>query len=80
MDEEAKHYAVKILSKASIENDQIKKKLFAEINIHRVLQHDYIVKYYNCFEDKFNVYLLLEICENKVRGRIITAPVIHLPN
>lgn len=59
-------FAAKIVSKLSLKPENIRKKLFAEINIHRLLKHDYIVKFHNCFEDKLNIYLVLELCKNGV--------------
>jgi cell cycle serine/threonine-protein kinase CDC5/MSD2 len=54
------------MSKTSLAPEKIKAKLLAEINIHRVLKHEYIVKFLTCFEDNQNVYLILELCANKV--------------
>lgn len=34
--------------------------------MHQSLQHPNIVRYQECFEDKSNVYIVLELCENKV--------------
>ncbi|KAI7879550.1 kinase-like domain-containing protein [Mucor mucedo] len=59
-----KYHAAKIVSKESLRPENIKKKLFAEINIHRVLKHEYIVNFESCFEDKLNIYLVLELCSN----------------
>jgi serine/threonine protein kinase len=66
MEKDGPHYAVKILAKASLAPENIKRKLFAEINIHRVLKHDYIVQFDSVFEDRNNVYMLMEMCHNKV--------------
>ncbi|KAI8970077.1 kinase-like domain-containing protein [Mycotypha africana] len=62
---ENEYYAAKVIAKSSINNDKIKSKLLAEINIHRTLKHDNIVKFHRCIEDKHNIYLVLELCENK---------------
>lgn len=43
-------------------------QLIAEIKIHRALQHKYVVKFEHYFEDKDNVYILLELCANRVRA------------
>lgn len=40
-------------------------QLFSEIRIHQSLNHRYIVKFYHVFEDDENVYMILEVCENK---------------
>lgn len=37
-----------------------------EIELHRVLQHKHIVHFYHHFEDKENIYILLEYCSRKV--------------
>jgi len=41
-------------------------QLVGEIKVHQSLQHPNIVRYQECFEDKTNVYIILELCENKV--------------
>ncbi|KAI8061310.1 kinase-like domain-containing protein [Thamnidium elegans] len=66
-------FAAKIVSKLSLKPEKIKKKLFAEINIHRVLKHDYIVKFHSCFEDKLNIYLVLELCKNGTLSNMLRA-------
>jgi len=40
---------------------------FQEISIHRELQHDFVVKFFSFFEDDLNVYVILELCNRKVR-------------
>ncbi|CAO3632055.1 unnamed protein product [Mucor hiemalis] len=65
------YYAAKVVSKSSLKPEKIKTKLLAEINIHRVLKHDYIVKFHTCFEDNENVYLILDLCVNKTLGVMI---------
>lgn len=64
--ETGKEYAVKVIAKASLMDSKRKEKLIAEINIHRSLCHEYIVQYQSCFEDKYNVYIILEYCKNAV--------------
>jgi len=44
-------------------------QLLAEIRIHRALQHRHVVRFDSYFEDKQNVYIMLEICKNQVRER-----------
>lgn len=41
-------------------------QLTAEIKIHRSLHHTQIVKFEHFFEDHENVYILLEMCNQKV--------------
>ena len=36
--------------------------------------HENIVKYYHCFEDDDFVYLVLELCESKVRPSLVVLP------
>ncbi|RKO85410.1 kinase-like domain-containing protein, partial [Blyttiomyces helicus] len=40
-------------------------KLIAEIRIHQMMEHDHIVRFDHVFEDTENVYMILEICENR---------------
>ena len=41
-------------------------QLTTEIKIHRSLSHKHVVGFYGFFEDRENVYILLELCSNKV--------------
>jgi serine/threonine protein kinase len=56
-----KLYAAKIITKASLVKPRAKQKLKSEIKIHRSMSHSGIVKFYHHFEDKENIYILLEI-------------------
>ena len=58
-------YALKIFSKINLykENDK-GSRILTEIKIHRSLNHEHICKYEHSFEDKKNVYILMEYCEN----------------
>jgi cell cycle serine/threonine-protein kinase CDC5/MSD2 len=38
--------------------------LYAEIKIHKSLNHPNIVNFQDCFEDDANVYMTLELCHN----------------
>ena len=49
----------------------MKKKLTAEIKIHRGLNNDYIVKFEDYFEDSDNVYILLEMCANQTLSELV---------
>lgn len=44
-------------------------QLLSEIRIHRNIRHKYIVQFLHFFEDKQNVYILLELCHNRARAR-----------
>lgn len=62
---ETKHiYAVKVVLKSSLTKSRAKQKLMSEIKIHRSLSHNNIVKLQHYFEDKENVYILLDLCPN----------------
>jgi serine/threonine protein kinase len=55
-------------------------QLQAEIEIHRSLRHRYIVGFDTCFEDRRNVYIMLEMCTNQVRREgQTTSPAVPLP-
>jgi serine/threonine protein kinase len=41
-------------------------QLQSEIKIHKVLDHENIVKFERCFEDPSYYYLLMELCHNQV--------------
>jgi serine/threonine protein kinase len=48
-----------------LKSQKSKQKLFAEIKIHQHLRHPNIVRFNHVFEDSDNVYMILELCENK---------------
>ncbi|KIM34660.1 hypothetical protein M413DRAFT_33120 [Hebeloma cylindrosporum] len=54
--------ACKVVTKSSLKTKKAKTKLYAEIKIHRSLQHPNIVNFQECFEDSDNVYMTLELC------------------
>ena len=55
-------------------------QLYAEIKIHKALDHCNIVRFVDCFEDEENVYMTLELCPNGSlmsmlhRRRVFTEP------
>ena len=56
-------YALKIFNKVNFYKDNDKgSRVLTEIKIHRSLNHEHIVKYEHSFEDKKNVYILMEYC------------------
>jgi len=63
--------AAKIVSKASLTKKRALEKLLAEIKIHKSLQHENIVHFEHVFEDKENVYILLEICPNQTLKELL---------
>ena len=60
----AKVYACKIITKSKLTSHEHQRKLISEIQLHRSLQHKNIVRFERHFEDKKNVYILLECCPN----------------
>ncbi|KAF8882459.1 kinase-like domain-containing protein [Infundibulicybe gibba] len=54
--------ACKVITKTSLKTKKAKTKLYAEIKIHRALEHPNIVRFQECFEDDDNVYMTLELC------------------
>ena len=56
-------YALKIFNKVNFYNDSDKSyRVLTEIKIQRSLNHEHVVKYEHSFEDKKNVYILMEYC------------------
>ena len=45
-------------------------QLQTEIKIHRTLQHPRVVRFEMFFEDRANVYILLELCHNHVSSSV----------
>lgn len=66
MNEETKYiHACKLITKASLQKSRAKQKLMSEIKIHRSLKHHHVCQFTHFFEDKDNVYILLELCTNQ---------------
>ncbi|KAI8641306.1 hypothetical protein BD408DRAFT_418302 [Parasitella parasitica] len=68
---DGRYWAAKVIAKSSVVESNTKKKLLAEINIHRSLKHDNIVRFYSVVEDKHNIYLILELCENRTLSNML---------
>jgi polo-like kinase 1 len=69
---ETKHIsAVKVVQKFTLEKSRARAKLISEIKIHRSLQNEHIVKFEHFFEDEYNVYLMLEICNNQTLNDLL---------
>ncbi|KAF0520515.1 Pkinase-domain-containing protein [Gigaspora margarita] len=64
-DKEGKILAVKVVAKSSLRSSKNRDKLLSEIQIHKIMDHPHIVKFYECFEDSSFVYMIMELCENK---------------
>ncbi|XP_046456835.1 serine/threonine-protein kinase PLK1-like [Daphnia pulex] len=58
-------YAGKIIPKSRITKPHHKEKIAREIELHRNLVHLNVVRFYHCFEDSENVYIILENCSKK---------------
>ncbi|RKP06191.1 kinase-like domain-containing protein, partial [Thamnocephalis sphaerospora] len=64
-DDTGTRLAIKVVPKTTLRNQKTKNKLFSEIKIHQSMVHKYIVRFLSCFEDTANVYMVLELCEQK---------------
>ncbi|KXS15147.1 Pkinase-domain-containing protein [Gonapodya prolifera JEL478] len=60
-----RRFAAKVVAKASLKTQKQRQKLHGEIAIHRALSHRNIVRFYEAFEDDENIYMIVELCENK---------------
>lgn len=69
--ETKKVYAAKIIQKSTLTKSRSKQKLVSEIKIHKNLSHQNVVKFEHVFEDKENVYILLELCNNQTTNELI---------
>ncbi|KAF8761763.1 Pkinase protein [Rhizoctonia solani] len=79
LDARGGRHAIKCVAKSSLKSKKSRTKvsilpipfpnrspptqLYAEIKLHRALQHPNIVGFEECFEDDDNVYMTLELCE-----------------
>ena len=64
-------WALKVVSKANLTRTKARQKLTSEIKIHRSLDNEYVVRFDRYFEDKENVYIMLDICENQSLSDLI---------
>lgn len=58
-------FAGKIVPKSMLTKPHQKDKMAMEIDIHRSLQHKHVVQFYSFFEDKDNMFILLELCRRR---------------
>ena len=64
-------FAAKVFDKKGLSNGRSKKKLINEIKIHKKLNNTNIVGFEKFFEDKDNVYILLELCSNQTLNELV---------
>ena len=57
--------AAKIIPKTNLVKSLSKQKIINEIKIHKNIQHENIVNFEHYFEDRNNVYILIELCHNQ---------------
>ena len=62
--ESGKIFAAKIIEKKNLLRKRAAEKLSQEIKIHKELNHENIVDFKHFFEDAYDVYMLMELCEN----------------
>ena len=60
-----REYACKVIPKASLIKESARRKLMNEIDIHRSIVHERVVRFERFFEDKSNVYIILELCQGQ---------------
>lgn len=58
-------YAGKVVPKSLLVKPHQRDKMTMEIDIHRSLNHKHIVGFHSFFEDKDNVYIILELCRRR---------------
>ena len=59
-------FADKVISKNVFkQKENAKEKVEREISIHRKLDHNNVVKFFNYFEDSSFVHMILEVCPHK---------------
>lgn len=58
-----KFYAMKVIAKKKIENYNMKDQLKNEVKIMSQLSHPNIIKLYTIFEDKKNIYFVIELAQ-----------------
>ncbi|XP_060788293.1 serine/threonine-protein kinase PLK2b isoform X1 [Neoarius graeffei] len=68
-----KVFAAKIIPHARVAKPHQRDKINREIELHRGLNHKHIVHFYHHFEDKDNIYILLEYCSRRSLAHILKA-------
>ncbi|XP_051539810.1 serine/threonine-protein kinase PLK2-like [Myxocyprinus asiaticus] len=68
-----KVYAAKIIPHTRVSKPHQREKIDREIELHRALHHKHIVQFYHHFEDKDNIYILLEHCSRRSLAHILKA-------
>lgn len=66
-----KMFAGKFLNKNEIEKYSITDKIIQEINIHKSVNHQNIVRFESCIEDEEFIYIILELCSNRSMSELI---------
>ena len=46
-------------------------QILREVEIHKNLVHKHVVRFYRFFEDNENMYIILELCNRKVRFMLV---------
>ncbi|XP_062310465.1 serine/threonine-protein kinase PLK2b [Osmerus eperlanus] len=67
----SKVYAAKIIPHTRVSKTHQREKIDREIELHRMLHHKHIVHFYHHFEDKDNIYILLEYCSRRSLAHIL---------
>ena len=57
-------FAIKIVSKAFLVKNNLKEQFTKEIKIHFMMEHQNIIKLYKVFENRGNIFMVLEFSEN----------------
>nr|DBA23563.1 TPA: hypothetical protein GDO54_014467 [Pyxicephalus adspersus] len=66
-----KIYAAKIIPHSRVSKPHQRDKIDKEIELHRTLNHRHVVQFYHYFEDKENIYILLEYCSRRSMAHIL---------
>lgn len=64
-------WALKVVPKANLTRRKAREKLHSEIKIHRALDSEYVVRFDRYFEDRENVYIMLDLCQNQSLSDLI---------
>ena len=65
-----KIFAAKMLQKSNLKTERQRQKLITEIKIHKSCHHSHVVAFEHNFEDRENVYILLELCQNQTLNEL----------
>ena len=64
-------YAFKVIDKLYLDEVEGQRQVLKEVNLHRRMEHDNVVKYHKFFEDDWNVYIAFDYYKNRSLAHLL---------